>query len=248
MRTSALLPFDEIISQGPNSGNPHGGKRELLVHSPKRDNAYSVRKIVKGIGANIKSEKSCSNSEELSVMKEPKSEVGEIPNKPQGASGDKNSANKTVYAMQHQQSPPEQIAYMNGFRVPESPQIHNILKKINALRSPYLGNAVSGSKMESPRMMQFAKGGIRSGNSYKQFESGSPTNEHGMLNYYPSSHYPGFVPAYPVHAFEDSGYHGSQQAMRAALYERELLHSRYPYRPIREPSILAELHGQYSLL
>lgn len=137
---------------------------------------------------------------------------------------------------------------MNGFRVPESPQIHNILKKINALRSPYLGNAVSGSKMESPRMLQFAKGGIRSGNSYKQFESGSPTNEHGMLNYFPSSHYSGFVPAYPVHAFEDSGYQGSQQAMRAALFEREQLHSRYPYRPIRDPSMMAELHGHYSLL
>jgi hypothetical protein len=151
--------------------------------------------------------------------------------------------------MQHQQSPPEQIAYMNGFRVPESPQMQNILKKIGTLRSPYIGMTVSGSKMDSPRMMRFAKGSLRSNNSNKNFESGSPTNDQNMHNYnfYSSSHLPGYVPPYPHNPYEEPAYQSSHPALRAALFEREQMHSRYPYRLPREPQMIAEPHGLYSL-
>lgn len=71
---SSVMPL-EGVPEGPNSGNPFIHKRELLIQSPKQNNAHSVQKIVKGIVANIKSEKSCSNSEEHSVKKENKADV-----------------------------------------------------------------------------------------------------------------------------------------------------------------------------
>lgn len=163
--------------------------------SKKETNAHSVQKIV--TGKIEKSEKSASN-EEHSVKKEIKT-GGMLHGRLGSASDARNSANKTIYNIQHQQSPPEQITYMNGFKVPESPLNPNMLKKINALRSPYMGMTVSGSKShDSPRMMKFAKPYTRSVNSNKNFDSGSPTNEQNP--YY--GHMPSY-PAYPYSAYED---------------------------------------------
>ena len=163
-----------------------------------------------------------------------------LTNRMLSTSGDKNSANKTIYYMQNQQSPPEQIAYMQGFRVPESPQMHNILKKIGQLRSPYIGMTVSGSKCnDSPRCKRYNISNLRSVNSNKNFESGSPTNDQNMLMF-SNSHLPSYPP-FPLQSFEEPGCYHSHPALRAALFEREQIHAtRYPY---RHP----ESHGLLSL-
>lgn len=185
------------------------------MHSPaKKDhNTLSVQKADKENALNTKLEmkSGSNNSDEHSVKKEVKvGRLGTLQNRLLGStSEDKNSANKTIYYMQHQQSPPEQIAYMHGFRMPESPQMHNILRKIGQMRSPYIGMTISGSKShESPRLMRFAKANLRSGNSNKNFDgtSGSPTNDQNLLNYYSSSHIPSYGPPFPLHPYEEERY------------------------------------------
>jgi hypothetical protein len=108
--------------------------------------------------------------------------------------------------------------------------MHNILKRIGQLRSPYIGMTVSGSKLnESPRSKRYTVTNLRSVNSNKNFESGSPTNDQNMLMF-SSSHLPSYPP-FPLQPFEEPGYYHNNPALRAALFEqREHMHgSRYPF-------------------
>ena len=229
-RRADTSPLDEIAPQ-------LSVRRDTMMQSPRKKdhNTLSVQKGDKESTLHVKLEmkSGSNNSEEHSVKKEVKAGQGTLNSRLLGStSEDKNSANKTIYYMQHQQSPPEQIAYMNGFRVPESPQMHNILKKIGQMRSPYIGMTVSGSKShDSPRLMRFAKANLRSGNSNKNFDAtGSPTNDANLLNYY--NHMPSYGPPFPLHPYEEERYHPqSHHALRAALFEREREHAaRFPYR------------------
>lgn len=98
-RRADTLPFDELVSSNPF-------RRDTIMQSPRKkdNNALSVKKADKenALQTKLEMKSGSNNSEEHSVKKEVKTGLGALNNRLLGStSEDKNSANKTIYYMQH---------------------------------------------------------------------------------------------------------------------------------------------------